>query len=208
VIFRGYIFTMPSPEQIIELLAPAAAAILAADADAVAAIKSRKDELIILDSQPAAAAMANERRARVATRMRTEIAPRHDWTLRDEHLSYGAYEWELPHGVVLRLSKTTPASRQEAALSSMGIDVQASLFPLPRTVDDADDVILLRLNGNALYSTTVDVANVDARGEVEFRLLLKTIAKSAAAQMPAPAKPQTKVELPADQRQQRSNHEA
>ncbi len=197
---------MPSPDQVITLLAPAADAILAIDADAIQRIKSRRDELVLLDSQPAAAAMANERRAIVATRMRTDIAPRHGWTLRPEHYACGAYEWELGDGVVLRLSKTTPASRQEAALSSMGVDVQSTLFPLPRASDDMDDVILLRLNGNVLYSPTVDAANVDSRGEVEFRIPMPTIASTVVSQLPATAKPQTTVELPADkQRRHRSD---
>lgn len=206
--FCRYILPMPSQEQVIRLLAPAADAILAADADAIARIQARSDDLVILDAQPIAAAMANERRAVVATRMRTEIGPRHGWRLRDEHLTCGAYEWELEHGVVLRLSKTTPVSRSEAMLLSLGYEVQASLFELPRVTLGTDDVVLVRLNGGALSDPTIDVASLTSHGHVEYRLAMSTIAKASTSTLISETAPKAVVELPADKLKQRPTSEA
>jgi hypothetical protein len=197
---------MPSPDRTIALLAPAAAAILAADAKALELVRARKDQYALYDAQPAAAAMAGERRASVATTMRTSIAPRHGWALRTEHLESGAYEWDIEGGALLRLSKTTRESRQDAALASMGI--QSVLFEMARPANSGADLLLVRLIGNPLGVATVDVAHVDSHGRVLFRIPMVTIAKSLVVGTVELETPSATVDLPKDDRQQRNRPEA
>lgn len=195
---------MPSPDQTIRLFAPAAAALLEADADAIRCVTDRRDEFVLLDPQPAATAMAARRRAEVATKLRTQIAPRQGWSLRSEHLAAGAYEWETEDGVLVRLSKTTRESRQEAALASLS--VQASLFELPRVASDAEDILLMRLNGNPLMTPSMDVAQVTPSGEVVYRIAVATIARSTTEPVAGTNVPSTQVRLPGEKR--RANGQA
>jgi hypothetical protein len=206
VIFRCYIPAMPSPDRTIALLALAAADILAADAKALRLVRARKDQYALYDAQPAAAAMAGERRASVATTMRTSIAPRYGWILRTEHFESGAYEWDLEEGVLLRLSKTTRESRQDAALASMRI--QSALFDMGRPADSEADILLVRLMGSPLGAATVDVAHIDTHGRVRFALPMVTIAKSLVGATDKHELPSATVDLPEDGRQQRKRPDA
>ncbi|HEU4737129.1 MAG TPA: hypothetical protein VFS48_08915 [Solirubrobacterales bacterium] len=152
-----------------------AAAILAEDAKATGQVAERKSVYASLDPQPAAAAMANERRAIVATAMRKEIAPAAGWTLIEDNLRNGAYEWIAADGVAVRLSKTTPESRlQEAAKALQG--VQSQLIELPPPPDEQRETILLRLMGNPLSEVSVDVIPVSRKGVRASAIPLKAIA--------------------------------
>jgi hypothetical protein len=196
---------MISPALALQLLAPAASAILEADANALSAIKARSDEFVLWDPQPASVVMANQRRAAVATAMRTTIAPRHGWELRTEHLESGAYEWELEPGVVLKLSKTTRESRQEAALAAAGVQ---TLFDLPRSANASDEVLLVRLEGNAMRLPVIDLAHIDSRGRVRYYIPMQTIAASAVEQITPLAAPRAKVELSGDKKRHAQSPDA
>lgn len=152
-----------------------AAAILAADARATAQVAERKSIYASLDHQPAAAAMANERRAMVATEMRKEIAPGAGWTLVEDNLASGAYEWIADEGVAVRLSKTTPESRlKEAAKALQG--VQSELIELPPPPEGPSETVLIRLMGNPLSEVSVDVVPVRRKGVRASAIPLKAIA--------------------------------
>ena len=185
---------MVASEHLIELLQPAAAAILDADAAAVEQVAARRSTFAGLDHQPAAAAMAGERRAIVATKMRTDIAPGLGWELIEDNLICGAYEW-LVGGVTVRLSKTTRALRQEAAKALLGI--QGVLFKTTADPAAPRDEVLIRLMGSALTDASVDVVPVKQDGSLSTALPLKAIAAVQIARIPntgAPAK--TTVTLP------------
>ena len=189
---------MISNERLIELLQPAASAILSADAAAIARLAERKSALAGLDHQPAAAAMASERRAIVATEMRATIAPALGWTLVEDNLSCGAYEW-LIDDVTIRLSKTTRASRLEAAKALLGI--QGTLFKTTADPAGPGDEALIRLMGNALTEASVDVVAVGQDGSLSTAISLKAIATVQVERIPstgAPAK--TSVTLPGTRR--------
>jgi hypothetical protein len=164
---------MLSDVALIELFRPAAAKILGVDATAIAQVAERKDSFAGLDHQPAATAMANERRAIVATEMRTTIAPELGWTLVEDNLQCGAYEW-LAGDVAVRLSKTTRASRMEDAKAQLGI--QGSLFETTAAPTGPRDEVLIRLKGNVLKGTKVDVVSVDRHGKLSTSFSLTTIA--------------------------------
>jgi hypothetical protein len=198
---------MPSPERMLTVLSPAAADILAVDADAIRRLSPQQDEFALCDHQPTAAAVANFRRAIVATAMRTKIAPRLGWTFRDQHFESGQYEWEVGGGVVVRLSKTTKETRQTAVLAAMG--VQTSMFPLPEPPTDTDDVILVRLNGSVFANPTIDAASLNAAGNVEYHYNMKTIAKATVETVRPAEAPRVHVELPSkDERKRHRSNEA
>jgi hypothetical protein len=189
---------MISSPRLIELLQPAATSILSADATAIARLAERRSAFAGLDHQPVAAAMAGERRAIVATEMRTVIAPSLGWTLVEDNLACGAYEW-LVSDVAVRLSKTTRASRLEAAKALLGI--QDTLFETTADPAGPRDEVLIRLMGNALKEASVDVIPVGHDGSLSTAIPLKAIATVQVERIPstdAPAK--TSVTLPGTRR--------
>ena len=84
---------MISDLELVEVVQPAVAAVLDTDAVVLAQIAERRHVYASMDPQPAATAMALERRAFVATEMRKNIGPSCGWELIEEHLESGAYEW-------------------------------------------------------------------------------------------------------------------
>ena len=149
-----------------------------------------------LDKQPAAAAMANERRAIVATAMRTTIAPAAGWTLIEDNFMSGAYEW-LVGDVVLRLSKTNRESRLAAALQG----VQVPLFESSAAPSAPRDEAMIRLMGSPINGASVDVVAIGMSGAVSTPLPLRAIAAMQTAKIPntgAPAAP--RVTLPRTRR--------
>lgn len=142
--------------------------------------------------------MASERRAIVATEMRTTIAPEFGWTLIEDNLKCGAYEW-LVSDVVIRLSKTNRVARLEAVAALLGI--QGALFEMAAHPSAPHDEVLIRLMGNAIDGASVDVVPVGQHGSVSTPLPLKAIAATQTGQIPntgGPAK--TSVTLPGTRR--------
>lgn len=185
---------MVSNARLIEVVKPVASAILDADAAAIRQIAARKRELAELDRQPAAAAMALERRAMVGTAMRTDIAPTAGWEPIEDNLSAGAYEWRSGD-VIVRLSKTTRASRIEEAKALLGV---MELFETVADPAGPSDVVLIRLNGSIFGKTTVDVVAVGANGTTKGAIPLKSIAAVELTKLTNAREPEkTKVELPA-----------
>jgi hypothetical protein len=182
---------MISEPQVIDLLGPAAASILSADATAISRLLERKSAFADLDHQPAMTAMANERRAIVATDMRKLIAPEHRWELIDDHLLSGAYEWRVKD-VVVRLSKTTETSRQRA---SAWRGPQAVLFETK--AERGRDIVLIRLMGNVFTGATIDVARLEQDGSIATAIPLTSIAATQTVALPATPEPaRTTVRLP------------
>jgi hypothetical protein len=182
----------------IELLQPAASSILDVDARAVADLAARKGMFSGLDHQPAASAMAGERRAKVATEMRAKIAPGLGWVIIEDNLECGAYEW-LADDVVIRLSKTNRVSRLVSVAALLG--VQAPLFPTVAEAAGPRDEVLIRLMGDPLTGASVDVASVRHDGGLSTAIPLKAIAAAQIDQVPntgVPAK--TTVALPGTRR--------
>lgn len=173
-----------------------AAAILAEDVRASTQVAERKSVYASLDPQPAAVAMANERRAIVATAMRKEIAPAAGWTLIEDNLRSGAYEWIAADGVAVRLSKTTPESRlQEAAKALQGI--QSELIEFAPPPEGQRETVLIRLMGNPLSEASVDVIPVSRKGVRASAIPLKAIATMKTERFPDTSTPKkTSVTLP------------
>jgi hypothetical protein len=174
---------------LVERLKPIAPEILSEDAKAVARVAERKGFYAGLDKHPAAMAMAGDRRAVVATAMRATIAPRHGWVLIEDHFHSGAYEW-IVGDLIVRLSKTTPESREENAKALLGI--QDPLFKTAPHPKAPREEVLIRLNVNPLAGpTTVDVVPVGPRGETGTAIPLKAIAAASTERIPTktPAKP-------------------
>jgi hypothetical protein len=192
---------MLSEPQTIRLFAPAAAAILETDAKAIARLLERKTAFAGLDNQPAASAMAFERRAIVATEMRGVIAPELGWTLIEDNLACGAYEW-LVGDVLVRLSKTTRESRLEAVLSGLEhTGVPTPLFETVASPSGPRDEVLVRLMGNALKGATVDVVSISRNGERAFAIPLSDIAATQTKRMPDTGEQEkTSVTLPGTRR--------
>jgi hypothetical protein len=192
---------MISEPQLIELLQPAVSAILEVDAKAVTQVANRREVYSNLDPQPAATAMALERRAIVATEMRRQIAPEFGWILIEENLESGAYEW-LVGNTVVRLSKTNRESRLEdakAALRRQG--VQGTLFDATTHPAGPRDEVMIRLLGNALRSTTVDAVALKSRGELGTPILLRTIAEMNVEHVvPASAPRKVRITVPGTRR--------
>jgi hypothetical protein len=185
---------MVSDLRVIELLQPAVSEILSADAKAIAVLAQRKSDFAGLDSQPASTTMALERRARVATEMRTTIAPKLGWTLIEDNLPCGAYEW-LAEDVVIRLSKTTRASRIEAFKACFGI--QDTLFVTTASPAGPRDEVLIRLQGNALKGASIDAAAVRSDGHLSTTIPLKVIAAIQTSRITTVGEPEkTTVTLP------------
>lgn len=186
---------MVADERIINILKPVAAEILGADAEILADLLKRKSVYAGYDHQPGATAMANERRAHVATKMRTVIAPRYGWVLVEDHVASGAYEWRVD-GFTVRVSKTTPESRQEEAAKTL-LAVQPSLFeilPVPAT---STETVLIRLRGNPLTRPTVDVISMHSKGAAPSAISLKAIAAANVERLPATSTPgKPRVTLP------------
>jgi hypothetical protein len=192
VLYSGAVISEP---HLIRLLRPAAAPILEADATAITQLNQRKSVFSALDKQPAAAAMAGERRAMVATTMRKTIAPELNWELIEDNLQCGAYEW-LVDGVTVRLSKTTRASRQEAAKVLLGI--QGELFSTVAHPGGPRDEVLIRLMGNVLVGASVDAVAVGANGDTSGAVIpLQAIAVAETVPIEGTREPATpKVTLP------------
>lgn len=195
---------MISDEQVIQVVKPAASAILGVDVAAVARLAERKSAFAALDPQPAAMAMAGERRAMVATKLRANIAPELGWTLIEDNLACGAYEW-LAGEVIVRLSKTTRASRFDAFKVCYG--VQGSLFETTAHPNSPRDEVLIRLMGSVLTETSVDAAAVRPDGRPSTAIPLKAIAEAQVERMPATGTPpgKTTVRLPGQQRSAESS---
>ena len=190
-------------ERVIELFQPAAAGILEADSRAVAHVAERKSAFAAWDKQPAAAAMASERRAIVATELRTTVAPSLGWMLVEDHLKCGAYEWIVDDDILVRLSKTTPDSRLEATAALLGL--QYPLFETAPHPTAPRDEILIRLNGNPLVGTSVDVLPVTRDGRAATALPLAAIAATRTVKLPNAGKPPTPtVRLPGSRRSRES----
>lgn len=167
----------------VERLKPIAPEILSVDATVLAQITERKNFYAGLDKHPAAMAMAGDRRAVVATNMRTTIAPRHGWELIEDNLLSGAYEWLVDDELIVRLSKTTPESRAEHVRALAGI--QDTLFRTKPLAKAPREVLLIRLIGNPLDGEpTVDVAPVSPQGKVGVGIPLKAIAAASTDRIP------------------------
>jgi hypothetical protein len=188
---------MVTDERIIALFKPVAAEILAADADAVAQLSKSRELFSGLDAQPAAVAMASQRRALVATRMHRLVAPAAGWKQVDDNFSCGAYEWIGPEGEFIRLSKTTPETRKlEAAKALQGVQVQLIESP-PSPSSDSRETILIRLMGNPLTDASVDVVCVGRKGVRTSAIPLAAIAAFSTQAFPGAAQPaKAKVTLP------------
>ncbi len=183
----------------IEVFIPVAAGITASDARAIERVKERKGLYAGLDPQPAAVAMASERRALVATDMRRDIAPEAGWTLIDDNLPNGAYEWQGPRGEFIRLSKTTPESRKlEAAKSFQGIQEELIVPPPPPA--GLREEILIRLMGDPLKDPTVDIVCVGRKGVRSSAVSVAAIAKMQTERFPGKAPAKTTVTLPGTRR--------
>ncbi len=201
VIKTCYTFRMVATERMIRILRPAASCILAVDQDAMAGISRRRSLFAAADQQPAAVAIAAERRMFVATAMRAEIAPALGWELIEEHLDSGAYEWLVEASVTVRLSKTTPESRREVAKQLLGVqpELEHFLMPPPPRPTSIEETILVRLNGDRFGRPVVDVIAAGPKGPVGTAVSLRAIAEMEAEEIrPAvealPSKP--KVSLP------------
>lgn len=182
-------------ERHIAVFVPVAAGIVASDARAVKTVEERKSVYAALDPQPAAVAMASERRALVATDMRREIAPEAGWTLIEDNLAYGAYEWHGPQGEFIRLSKTTPESRKfEAAKAFQGI--QEELVVPPPPPDGPREEILIRLMGDPLSDPCVDIVCVGRKGVRSSAVPLAPLATMQTERFPTGMPAKTSVTLP------------
>lgn len=180
---------------------PAAPRILAADEDAIAGLAPRASFFAGLDQQPAAVSLAAERRAVVASAMRAQIAPALGWELIEDHLASGGYEWLADGSVTVRLSKTTPESRREAARQQLlGVqpELEHFLLPSPSRHTSVGEAILIRLNGDPLGQAGVDVIAAGPKGPVGAAVSLRAIAEMQVEEIrPAAAKPaKPKVSLP------------
>ena len=191
---------MTSEPQLIELIQPAVSAILDVDARALAHVAARREVYSNLDPQPAATAMALERRAIVATEMRKEIAPGCGWVLIEEHLESGAYEWIVGHTIV-RLSKTNRESRLEDAKAALRLQgVQETLFDTVAHPAGPRDEILVRLLGNALRGASVDAVALKSRGELGTPISLRTIAEMQVEHVVPASTPKPRITVSATRR--------
>jgi hypothetical protein len=191
---------MVSEPQLIELIQPAVSAILDADARAIAQVAARSEVYAGLDSQPAAAAMALERRAIVATEMRAEIAPGCGWLLIEDHLESGAYEWVVGH-VTVRLSKTTRESRLEDAKTALRLQgVQETLFKTFAHSAGPRDEVLIRLMGNPLRGASVNAVALGISGELGTPIPLSRIAEMQVERVVTPSAPKPRITVPGTRR--------
>lgn len=194
---------MVTNERLIRTVHPLAANALGFDVAAVDHVKARSGGYAGFDPQPAAAAMAMERRAYVGTEMRKFIARRLGWPINEKKLPCGGYEWFPEDGLAVRLAKTTPESRQEAAKALLGIQGELALqLPPPKVDDDQREVVLIRLMGNPLNSPSVDVVPLSRNGQHGTAIPLKAIAQASIERLPSTGTPLTKttVTLPGDRR--------
>jgi hypothetical protein len=192
---------MVATERMIDIVRPAAPLILATDEDAISGLARQRRMFAGADQQPVAVALAALRRMLVATALRAEIAPALGWELIDEHLGCGAYEWLVDGSVTVRLSKTTPESRREAAAKQiLGVqpELEHFILPAPTRSSSSDEAFLIRLNGDPLTSASVDVVAAGPKGPVGAAVSLRAIAEMETEEIrpaaPAPSKP--KVSLP------------
>jgi hypothetical protein len=194
---------MVTSERLIKIIRPLAAETLGFDAAAVKHVKDRSGGYAGLDPQPAAAAMAMERRAYVVTELRKFIAGRLGWSVNEKKLPCGGYEWFPEDGLAVRLAKSTPESRQEAAMQLLGIQGEFALqLPPPKVADDEREVILIRLMGNPLNSPSVDVVPLKENGKHGPAIPLLAIAQASTERLPSTGTPpaKTTVTLPGDRR--------
>jgi hypothetical protein len=186
-------------ERVIRLIQPIAPGILEIDAAAIARVKSHRSDFAGYDRQPGEAALAMERRAYVVTEARKLIAAEVGWPLNEKKLPCGGYEW-LPDGISVRLAKTTPESRREAAKALLGIQGEFDLgMPAPRA-EDPREVILIRLMGN-LDQPKIDVLSLADDGLHGTAIPLRAIASANTEQLPSsgtPSKPG--ITLPGERR--------
>ncbi|MEA2201762.1 MAG: hypothetical protein QOI89_2358 [Solirubrobacteraceae bacterium] len=187
---------MISDPQLIDVVQPVVAALLDFDARALAQVAARRDVYANMDAQPAATAMALERRAVVATQLRKEIAPGCGWELITEHLESGAYEW-LAGKTLVRLSKTNRESRLEDVRASLGLQgVQDTLFDTAAQAGGPRDEILIRLMGNALHGASVDAVALGARGQLGTPIPLRTIAEMQVQRVVPATAPKPRITVP------------
>lgn len=193
---------MVTSERLIRIVHPLAVDVLGFDAAAIDHVKARSGGYAGLDPQPAAAAMAMERRAYVVTETRKFIAERLGWPINEDKQPCGGYEWFPEDGLAVRLAKTTPESRQEAAKALLGIQGELALqLPPPKVDDDQREVVLIRLMGNPLNSPSVDVVPLRKNGQHGAAIPLKAIAQANTERLSStgtPTKPS--VTLPGDRR--------
>jgi hypothetical protein len=133
--------------------------------------------------------------------MRAQIAPALGWELIEDHLASGGYEWLVDGSVTVRLSKTTPESRREAARQQLlGVqpELEHFLLPPPPRRSSVGEAVLIRLNGDPLGQAGVDVIAAGPKGPLGAAVSLRAIAEMQVEEIrPAAAKPaKTKVSLP------------
>lgn len=173
--------------RLIKALQPVAAEVLSEDAAARAAIALRKGDLAGFDNHGVKSSVAMERRVRVGTALRKAIAPQAGWTLVEENHASGAYEWHFDD-LAIRLSKTTPESRQAEAAKHFP---QGTLFELPPVPGEKRPTILIRLLGSPIEdNATVDAVWADTKGAAAIPF--PTIAKSITERLPTTATPPAK----------------
>lgn len=185
---------------LIELIRPGATDILGIDAQAVQQTGGRKEAFAGLDRQPAATAMAAERRAIVATELRSVIAPKLGWTLIEDYVKCGAYEW-IAGSVTIRLSKTTRAMRLEELGHTMPPNIQGTLFKMAAHQAGPRDEVLIRLMGGVFTTPYVDVVSRQPNGELGHPISLKYIAESQTTPLPSSGSPlKARLSIPGVQR--------
>ncbi len=196
---------MISDPKLIEVVQPAVAALLDSDARAIAQVAARREVYTSMDPQPAATAMALERRALVATEMRKDIAPSCDWQLIEEHLESGAYEW-LAGDTLVRLSKTNRESRLEDVKAALGLQgVQGTLFNTSAHAAGPRDEILIRLMGNALRGASINAVALGAQGELGSPIPLQRIAEMQVERVVPVSTPKPRITVPGVRRIERTD---
>ena len=192
---------MISDLELVEVVQPAVAAVLDTDAVVLAQIAERRHVYASMDPQPAATAMALERRAFVATEMRKNIGPSCGWELIEEHLESGAYEWVAGDALV-RLSKTNRDSRLEDVKAALGLQgVQAPLFKNDSSARwSAGRRSSIRLMGNALHAASVDAVALGPRGKLGQPIPLRLIAEMQVERVEPATAPKPSVKLPQKRR--------
>jgi hypothetical protein len=187
---------MIADSELIEVVQPAVAAVLDTDAVVLAQLAERRQVYASMDPQPAATAMALERRAFVATEMRKNIAPACGWELIEEHLESGAYEWVAGETLV-RLSKTNRDSRLEDVKATLGLQgVQPSLFKTSASPGGPRDEVLIRLMGNALHGASVDAVALGPHGKLGQPIPLRLIAEMQVERVQPTSAPKPNIKLP------------
>lgn len=157
------IWEVATDADLIQIVRPVAADLFALDVQISAEILKRRGSLAGLDNHPVASAVANERRAMVGTELRKTIAPNAGWVLVEDNLASGAYEW-LVGDYAVRLSKTTPESRQKEAAAKVFQGTQGALFSMAPVSGSKRETALIRLMGNPLAEASIDAIWAEKKG--------------------------------------------